>query len=259
MLLVIDIGNSSITMGIFDGDRLLGRVSLPIRRRGDPAHYRGEIEAFMSENRVEKPLSGVIISSVVPELTSVLERSVREISAREPLTVVHSLNTGLTFDVERPEDVGADRISNAVAALEAFGSPLAVVDFGTATTISAVRERRFLGGAILPGVRLMGEALHKGTAKLPSVDPAAESKGSVPPVAALGKSTTTSMISGMIYGTSGAVERIIRRIEAEQGCVFKVVVTGGNAFMLMPYIERDCSFDPDLTLKGLRLIYERNA
>lgn len=259
MLLVIDIGNSSITMGIFDRDRLLGRVSLPVRPRGDPAHYRGEIEAFMSERRVEEPLKGVIISSVVPELAGVLDCSVRQISAREPLTVAHSLDTGLTFDVERPGDVGADRISNAVAALEAFGSPVAVVDFGTATTISAVRDRRFLGGAILPGLRLMDEALHKGTAKLPSVYSAAESKGSVPLVAALGKNTTTSMISGMIYGTSGAVERIIRGIEAEQGCAFKVVITGGNAFMIMPYIERDCSVDPDLTLKGLRLIYERNA
>jgi len=255
----MDIGNSSITTGIFAGDRLLGRLEIPTRAQHDPGHYRGEIEAFLAKKKIEKPFDGVIISSVVPELTDTLARSVREMSAREPLTVAHSLNTGLTFDLERPEEIGSDRIANAVAALDAMGSPVAAVDFGTATSISVVRDGCFLGGAILPGVRLMGEALHRGTAKLPAVDPVGETERLVSPVAALGKSTTMCIISGMIYGTAGAVERIMRGIEREEGCVFKVAATGGYSSMAVRYMERECSLDPDLTLKGLRLIYERNA
>ena len=259
MLVAVDIGNSSITMGVFTGTRLLGRVDIPVHPRSDASQFRRLIEAFLSEKKVEKPVAGVIISSVVPDLTGILNRSLRGFSGAEPVLVAHSLVTGLTLEVESPEEVGTDRISNAVAAWEDFCCPVAVVDFGTATTVSVIRDSRFLGGAILPGLRLMGEALHQGTARLPSVDAASEGRGSFFRVAALGKNTKASMISGMIYGTSGAVERIIRAIEREQGCVFEVVVTGGNALRVMPYIERRCSVDPDLTLKGLRLIYERNA
>lgn len=237
----------------------MGRLEIPTRPPGDPGRYRGEIEAFLAKEKAEKPLDGVIISSVVPELTNTLTCSVREMSTGEPLTVAHFLNTGLTCDLERPEEIGSDRIANAVAALDIVGSPVAVIDFGTATTISAVRSGRFLGGAILPGVRLMGEALHRGTAKLPAVDPGGEAGLLVSPVAALGKSTTACIISGMIYGTAGAVERIIRGIETEEGCVFKLVAAGGYASMVMRYMERECLLDRDLTLKGLRLIYERNA
>jgi len=258
MLLVIDIGNSSITTGIFAGDRLLGRFEIPTRSPHDVGYYRGKMEAFLAKKSGEKPLAGVIISSVVPELTDTLARSVRGVSIGEPVTV-DSLNSGLIFDLERPEEIGSDRVANAVAALDAMGSPVAVVDFGTATTISVVRDGCFLGGAILPGVRLMGEALHRGTAKLPAVDLVGGTEGLVSPVAALGKSTTMCIISGMIYGTAGAVERIMRGIEREEGCVFKVAATGGYSSMAVRYMEREYFLDPDLTLKGLRLIYERNA
>ncbi len=259
MLLVIDIGNSSIVTGIFAGKRLFCRIDIPTRTLRDPAHYRGEIEAFLAKERVEKPLDGVVLSSVVPELTDGIARSVRDMSTPEPLIVAHSLKSGLTFDLERPDEVGSDRIANAVAALDAVGSPVAVVDFGTATTISAVRDGRFLGGAILPGIRLMGEAMHKGTAKLPAVDFTAKTGGLISSVTALGKNTTACMISGMIYGTAGAVERIIRGIETEEGCGFKVVATGGYSSMTVRHMERECFLDPDLTLRGLRLIHERNA
>lgn len=259
VLVAIDAGNSSITTGIFAGNHLLGRFETPTHASFDSGRYRGKIQAFLTRKRDGKSVDGVIISSVVPELTDTLARFMKEMSVREPLTMAHSLNTGLTFDLERPEDVGSDRIANAVAALEAVGSPVAAVDFGTATTISAAKDGRFLGGAILPGLRLMGEALHRGTAKLPAVDLATETGGLVSPVAALGQSTTACIISGMIYGTAGAVERIIRGIEAEGGCGFKIVTTGGYASMIVRYMERKCSLYPDLTLNGLRLIYERNA
>ncbi len=258
MLLVIDIGNSSITTGIFAGDHLLDRLEIPTRPQGDPGLYRRELEKLLSGKNVEKPL-GVIISSVVPELTDALARSVKEISLGEPLTVDCSLDTGLTFDVERPEEIGADRIVNAVAAVEAFGSPVAVVDFGTATTISAVRDSRFLGGAILPGLRLMGEALHRGTSKLPAVELAPEWIAGPSGIRALGKNTIQCIISGIIYGTAWAVEGIIGAIEKEEGCILRVVVTGGYSEIMARFMKRECSIEPDLTLKGLRMLYERNS
>jgi type III pantothenate kinase len=259
MLLVVDVGNSSITTGAFAGDRLLFRSHVATREPFDADRYRHEIRTLMSRGGNEGTIDGAIISSVVPELTDTLTRSVKEMGVRDPLIVAPSLNTGLTYDIERPEDLGSDRIANAVAALDAVGSPAAAVDFGTATTISAVKDSCFLGGAILPGVRLMGEVLHQATAKLPAVDLAAETGGTAPPVAALGQSTTRCIISGMIYGTAGAVERILRGIEAEKGFRFNVVATGGHASSVMRYMERNCLLDPDLTLKGLRLIYERNV
>jgi len=259
MLLVIDIGNSSISTGIFVGDGLLGRLEIPTRPIGDVGHYKGEIEKLLPGKKEEHPLEGVIISSVVPALTDVIARSAKEISGSEPLIVTNSLVTGLILDVEKPEEIGTDRIADAVAALDAFGSPVAVVDFGTATTITAVKESRFIGGAILPGPKLMGEALHKGTAKLPFVDVVLKEEAPGSRVKALGKSTIASMISGIIYGTAGAVERILRDIEAEEDCRFKMVLTGGLSGTMARFIGRECSLDPDLTLTGLRLIYKRNS
>lgn len=258
-LLVVDVGNSSITTGVFAGDRLLFRSHSATRVPFDPGRYRHEIRTLLSPSGDEGAIDGAIISSVVPELTDALSCSVKEMGVRDPLIVATSLDTGLTYDLERPEDLGTDRIANAVAALDAVGSPAAAVDFGTATTISTVKDGCFLGGAILPGVRLMGEVLHRGTAKLPAIDLAAQTGEMVPPVSALGQSTTRCIISGMIYGTVGAVERILRDIEAEKGFRFNVVATGGYASMVIGYMERNCLLDLDLTLKGLRLIYERNA
>jgi type III pantothenate kinase len=258
MLVAIDIGNSSISTGIFSGDRLLGRLEIPTHPKGDTGHYSGEIGKLLSGKKGEKSLEGVIISSVVPGLTEILACSAKEISGREPLIVTNSMQTGLTFDVERPDEIGSDRIADAVAAMEALGSTVAVVDFGTATTITAVKERRFIGGAILAGLRLMGEALHRGTAKLPSVDIALSAEAPEQPVKVLGKSTKASMISGMIYGTAGAVERILRDIESEEDCRFRVALTGGHSGMMARFIEGECYLEPNLTLRGLRLIYERN-
>lgn len=256
MLLVIDIGNSSIKMGIFAGDLLLERLRIPTLFTNDAAHYRREIEKLLSGKRGEKPLKGAILSSVVPGLNNILARSAKEFCVGNPLIVTNELNTGLTYAVENPGEIGSDRIVGAVAALKILGSPAAVVDFGTATTISAVKERNFLGGALLPGLRLMGEALHRGTAKLPPVDGVPDAALEVK---ALGKSTIASMISGMIYGTAGAVERILRNIEKEEDCRFRVVLTGGYCGTMARFVERESFLDPDLALTGLRLLYERNS
>lgn len=256
MLLVIDIGNSSIKMGIFEEDLLLERLRIPTFFTNDAAYYGGEIENLLSGKKDGKPIQGAIISSVVPGLTDILTRSVKEFCVADPLIVTNTLNTGLTYDVENPGEIGSDRIVGAVAALKVLGSPAAVVDFGTATTISVLKDRIFIGGALLPGLRLMGDALHRGTAKLPPVESVLNATKQVE---ALGKNTIASMISGMIYGTAGAVERILRDIEKEEDCRFRVVLTGGYSGTMARFVERESFLDPDLALTGLRLLYERNS
>ena len=159
--------------------------------------------------------------------------------------------------MDNPEEIGSDRIANVVAAREIFGPPVVVADFGTATTISALKNKEFLGGAILPGMRLMSSSLRKGTAKLPFVN--RFSKSQEVPHRAMGKSTTACILSGIIYGTAGAVEVLVREMEKEESCRFKLVITGGNSFMMEHILSRKFSLDTDLTLKGLRFIFERNV
>lgn len=255
MILAVDIGNSSINMGIFRGVDLLRKLKITARPRRKGQDYKRRIGQFLSESGIALPPDGIILSSVVPELTGILSSAVRGLSIGEPIIVTTSLKTGISFDVECPEEIGSDRVANLVAALEIFGSPVLVVDFGTATTISAARDGKYMGGAILPGLRLMSGALHRGTSKLPPVELPPEVREARP--AALGKDTAACIISGIIYGTAGGVERLISEIETEYGA-FRVVTTGGYSGIMTPFLGKACFPDPDLTLKGLRLIYERN-
>jgi len=255
MLLAIDIGNSSINVGFFEAG-LLRKLKIPTHPMRPDNVYMNKIHDFLLKNHREIALRGAIISSVVPDLTEKVYNAVRDLGAEHPVIVSTSLPTGLTFGVERPEEIGSDRIANMVAASEMFGSPVIVVDFGTATTISAVKEREFIGGAILPGIKLMSSSLRKGTAKLPLVNTFSENPEI--PLRAMGKNTIMNILSGIIYGTAGAVERLVREMEQGESCRFKVVITGGNSLIMRSFLSREIFVDPDLTLKGLRFIFERN-
>ncbi len=257
-LLAIDIGNSSINMGIFGGKRLLAKFNIPTHPEKTGVFYKKKILSFLSKNGIATPLGGVILSSVVPERSKIVRSAAKELSVRKPVSATFSMGTGLSFDIKRPDELGADRIANVTAAFEIFGVPVVVVDFGTATTVSAVKDGRFLGGAILPGLRLMDEALYRGASKLPLVDIGSLKAGEIA-VPAMGKNTTGCIISGIIYGTAGAVERLIQEMETAEGCRFKVVITGGYAGTMAHFLKRRCYLDPDLTLKGLRFLYERNV
>jgi len=257
MLLAIDIGNSSINIGFFKGADLLTTLKIPSHPKRKDMVYKDRIHDLLSKGRREIALKGAIISSVVPSLTERVYNAVSDLGARDPIVVNASLHTGLTFGVENPEEIGSDRIANMVAASELFSSPVLVVDFGTATTISALKEREFLGGAILPGIKLMSSSLKKGTGKLPQVDMVSGDREI--PLHAMGKNTIMCILSGIIYGTAGAVERLIHEMEQGESCRFKVVITGGNSFIMRSFLSRKFSLDPDLALKGLRLIYERNV
>lgn len=256
MLLAIDIGNSSINMGLFSGDVLVGNFKIPTDPAKNCSFLRSKIKDFLADNCPEAQLDGIIISSVVPALTGVLMDAVKGISRHEAVLLTSSMNTGLAFDVMNPADIGSDRLASVVAAKEAFGQPALVVDFGTATTLSAVMEDTFIGGAILPGLKLMGEALGGGTSKLPYADMSSVHERALAPI---GKNTMHCIFSGIIYGSAGAVERLIAEMEREGGIVFNVVLTGGNSDIMTHFLKKGFHVEPALTLHGLRIIYERNV
>ncbi|HSB52488.1 MAG TPA: type III pantothenate kinase [Dissulfurispiraceae bacterium] len=263
MLLAIDIGNSTIGLGLFrdpfKGKKpIVGRI--PSHPAESPGRYRGLLKGFieryepMALHRGSRaPLLDVIVSSVVPSLSGPIIRSVTGLCRSEPLVVAHTLETGLSFSVERPEEIGADRIANAVAAIHLCGKPVAVADLGTASTVTVVGKKRdFLGGAILPGLGLMQRVLHAGTAQLPLI-PLAR------PRTVLGTNTMAAIISGIIYGTAGAVETLVRRMEKERRFRVELVLTGGHARLIASLIRREWLLVPDLTLEGMRLLYLRNS
>ncbi len=245
-ILAIDIGNSSIKVGLFHGN-LFKKLSIPTYPKPTEASFSRIIGEFIKHENMD----GVIVSSVVSTYTELCMPVLKSFSKEPPLFVTHSMNTGLKISVKNPQKLGSDRIVISVAAYQYFREPVAVVDFGTATTINVVgKENRFLGGAILPGIDIMRHCLREKTSVLPLVEFANQVKP-------LGKDTESCIISGIILGTAGAVERIIDEIENKIGYNLKVVVTGGNVNLIKPYLRRLDRIDPELSLKGLKILYER--
>lgn len=252
MLIALDIGNSFIKIGFFVKRTLFIREIathpiLPYSR------YIALIHDFMREKNMDKTPEGVIISSVVQGHTKALTKTVEKLFFIKPFIVDYSSKTGIKLEIPYPEGLGTDRIANIVAAEALCKSPVAVIDFGTATTISVVgRRSNYIGGAILPGIRLMNEALAKGTSRLSEVQIGL-------PSAALGTDTYSCIRSGLLYGTAGAAERIIGEIERETGLRLKIAITGGYSGLISNFIKRRHTVIPLLTLKGLKIIYTRNA
>lgn len=253
MLLVMDIGNSNIVMGLYDGDQLRHHWRVATDRNKTEDEY-GMLATnlFQSVGLLPSQVSGVILSSVVPPLNFTIERMCEKYFRQKPLVVGPGIKTGLNIKYEYPREVGSDRIVNAVAAIHHYGTPLIVVDFGTATTFCYVDERgQYWGGAIAPGIGISTEALVSRAAKLPRIEIAK-------PASVVGRNTIAAMQSGIYYGFVGQVEGIVRRMMAEYGTEPKVVATGGLAPLVANETECIHVVDPYLTLKGLRLIYERN-
>jgi type III pantothenate kinase len=249
MVLAIDIGNTSISVGLFVGWDLR---AFKLNSHPPQTHeeYARTIRGMLGGGG---PPRGAVICSVVPGLTQALARAAKLVTGRDPLLVDHRSAHGLSLEVDAPEEVGADRLAGCAAAASLFGAPAAVVSFGTATTVTFVGAgNSFKGGAILPGPALMAKALSSETARLPRVPLA-------PALTPLGRNTAASILSGIIYGTAGAVERIIAEGEALEGEVYKVVVTGGALDHVLPALRRADHVEPSLALRGLRLIYERTS
>lgn len=253
-VITVDIGNSSITLGLFEDYDLVGKARLKTQLSMTAEEYSDEIKTFLSTGpAMGEKVNGVIISSVVQEMTGTLTSALSISAGLDPLILGQTVDSGLAFDVLNAEEVGPDRIANVVGADRLYGAPAIVVDFGTATTFSIIRDNTFMGGAIMPGLEMMARALNAYTSRLPLVNlMISDEKMDLP-----GKDTRGNIISGIIYGTAGSVERIISEIESREGCQFNVVITGGFSVIMARFIKRDFYLDPDLTLKGLRFIYDR--
>ena len=253
MLLGIDVGNTQTVIGVFaEGElREHWRISTERERTADEiALTLGGFLAFVGYSLTQ--VNGMIISSVVPEMTSALVRMARDILELEPLVVDSSTDTGVPVLYEDPRQVGADRLVNAVAAIHKYGTPCVVVDFGTATTWDAIdSEGRYLGGTIAPGVEISADALFRHAARLARVE-------LVAPDNAIGRNTVESIQSGLIYGTAGQVDRLVELFKEQLGDEARVIATGGLAEVVADKCRTIEVLDPLLTLDGLRIIYGRN-
>lgn len=253
MLLVIDVGNTNIVLGVYEGDKLIQYWRLSTKRSQTVDECGIVMRNLFILNGLDyREVKDIIISSVVPPIMPTLEEMTRQYFGLEALLVGPGIKTGMPILYENPREIGADRVVNAVAGFELYGGPLIIVDLGTAITFCVISAKgEYLGGAITAGIGIATEALFQRTAKLPRID-------LVKPKKVIGRNTVDSMRSGLIYGYIGQIDGIVRRIKAELGSEAFVVATGGLAELLAEDSETIKKVDPLLTLEGLRIIYKRN-
>ena len=254
MHLAVDVGNTQTVLGLFEGDHLDGhwRVSTDPHLTADELGVK--IAGLLSlQGLTWSDVEDMIVSSVVPALSDAYEALAAGVLGAPPKVVGPGLKTGMPVRYDNPHEVGADRIVNAVAAYEAFGGPVIVVDFGTATTLDVVdADGAYRGGAIAPGVETSAEALFAKAARLSKVD-------LDPPERVIGRNTRESVQSGLLVGEAVMVDGLVSRIRAELGARATVVATGGLAERMAQLCETVEHVDPDLTLKGLMIVYARNV
>jgi type III pantothenate kinase len=253
MLLVIDVGNTQTVMGVYDKDHLLidWRLSTDIRRSGDE-FWVVLRNLFREADLDTRSIDGICMSTVVPPLQVVLDDICKRYLHVTPIVVEPGVKTGLSILYDNPREVGADRIVNSVAGIHLYGCPLILVDFGTATTFDCISANaEYLGGAIVPGITVSAEALFQRAAKLHRVE-------LIAPKTVIGKDTSSSMRSGLVYGYAELVDGMVRRIRKEIEGKPRVIATGGNAQIIAEHSEEIEEVCPLLTLTGLRLIYDKN-
>ena len=254
LLLALDVGNTHVTAGVLSGSKILTRWRLGTDRSKTEDEYGLFLYQLFTISALDpNDVEGVIIASVVPPLNCIFEKLCRRYFDLEPITVRPGMDTGITIFYDNPWEVGADRVVNAAAAHHLYGGPCIIVDFGTATTFDVVSaEGGYLGGSIAPGITTATEALFKKAAKLPRID-------LIDPGRAIGKNTVASMQAGIVYGFAGQVDALVRRIRTELEAEAIAIATGGLAQLVAAQSETIDKVDLDLTLIGLRLIYERNT
>lgn len=254
MLLVFDIGNTNMVLGVYDGDNLVRdwRINTDLNKTSD--EYGVLIKSLFDASNISlSVVDAIIVSSVVPAVMHSLENFCRKYCNISPMVVGPGIKTGLNIKYEDPKMVGADRIVNAVAAISKYNCPVIIIDFGTATTYCAVSKKgEYIGGAISPGMKISSEALFQKASKLPRVE-------LVTPETVICKDTVSAMQAGIIYGYAGQVEKIVGLMKKElkdDGTL--VIATGGLANMISQETNAIDVIDPNLTLEGLRIIYEKN-
>ena len=254
MILTLDIGNTNIKTALFDGMEMVKYWRISTNRMMSSDEYGILLcNMFAHEGYDTACVDGIMMSSVVPSINFTIEHMCRNYFNRTPLTVAPGVKTGINIKYENPRELGSDRIATAVGAYELYGGPCITIDFGTATSFGAISEKgEFLGGAICPGLKLAAEALTERAAKLPRFE-------LTRPESVIGRNTVSNMQSGIVYGYIGQIEYLVKRMKAELGSAdTKVIATGGLAVLVADDSKAIDILDGLLTLKGLRLIYEKN-
>ena len=250
MLLTADIGNTSITLGLFEDDALVEEFRLASDKDLPLEEYEVLLKSLFKNFKV----SGCIISSVVEELNEKFRSAVRNVFKIDPLFLSTAINTGIKIALDNPEEAGADRIANAAGAYVLYNKPVIVVDFGTATTFDIVNKNgEFIGGIIAPGLNLQMKVLNTFTSKLPRIDVAISTH-------AIGHNTQDAILSGVIRGPAGMIDGLVEQCEEELGEKAVLVATGGYSGLICKYLKRPFDFiNPSLTLEGLRYLYQLNT
>ncbi|MBQ7839522.1 MAG: type III pantothenate kinase [Lachnospiraceae bacterium] len=254
MILVIDVGNTNITCGVYRQKTLMTTFRMMSKMPRTSDEYGILIRDMLKENQVDiEKLKGAIIASVVPNVMHSLTGAIRKYLKMEPLIVGSGIKTGIKITSENPKEIGPDRIVDVVAAYEKYGGPVLVLDFGTATTYDLVTEDGKFGvGITAPGIKISAKALWEDTAKLPEIE-------IKKPDSILARETITSMQAGLVYGQIGQTEYIINQVKKETGLVnLKVVATGGLGRIIADATDTIDVYDSSLTLDGLRILYEKN-
>jgi len=255
MLLVIDVGNTQTVIGVYDGETLLHMWRLATNKTETSDELRLKVLPLLFMEQIDTELvSGAAIASVVPQLTSAWKQALEQLIGREPV-VCNATAAGRLFQAsyDFPAEIGADRIADAVAAKALYGAPVIVVDFGTATNLEVIdADGSFVGGIIAPGLETSAKALFSNATKLPAIELA-------DPGSAIGKNTVHAMQSGIVYGEADRIDGFVARVFAELGYEAPVVATGGLATTMAPLCKSVAHVNPELTLEGLRLIYEESA
>ena len=253
MLLCIDIGNTSIVLGLYKDNKLIEsfRLQTNIYTTGD--EYIIKISSVLNDLGYKKEdVSGIIISSVVPQLDSEFKIAFKKFFGIDPMFIVPGIKSGINIRIDNPKELGADLLVGAVGAVNKYSAPTIVIDMGTATTLSYINNKcEFLGGIILPGIKTGYNALFNKASKLEEV-------GIKKPDNVIGKGTVTCIQSGMIYGTSSMIDGLIRKIKKEYNDDCKVVITGGDARYIIDSLEEEVIYDENLLLDGLLIIYNKN-
>ena len=253
MLLTIDIGNTNITLGVFNNNEIIQSWRLSTDEKRTEDEYGVFLKNLLKETNLDKKITNAVISSVVVQLTERIEVALKKYLGIDSLIVSHKVKTNIKLKTDNPSQIGADRIANACAAAHLYSSPAIVVDFGTATSFDIVNgKNEFIGGIITAGMRIQAEALSSRTSKLPKLNIEA-------PEHAIGRNTIDAMLSGIVRGHAAMIDGLIFECEKELGEKATIIATGGYSSVISNYLKRKFDYiNPDLTLIGSKLIFDLN-
>ena len=253
MLLVIDIGNTNITLGVFDNDKIVQSWRLSTEHGRTEDEYGIFLKSLLRETNLDTKVTNAVISSVVVQLTERIEIALKKYLGINSLIISHKIKTNVTLKTDNPSQIGADRIVNACAAATLYKSPAIVVDFGTATSFDIVNgKNEFIGGIITAGMKIQAEALSNKTSKLPKLNIEA-------PENAIGRNTIDAMLSGIVRGHAAMIDGLIEECEKELGEKATIIATGGYSAVISKYLKRKFDYiNPDLTLVGAKILFDLN-